>query len=146
MAVFIPDLAPLLSFATEIFGTGTVMGKLGDFPFYMHKNDYKQIARSRKADFSEYKPIKGQALTGDSGGTSHIIRLNGVLVAEPTTSLVGLENMLLLREPIRFTTMDYDCECVMTDLDIVDSNFHLYGDARVSRYSISLKEIYGEIV
>jgi len=146
VAVFIPDLAPFLAFATNIFSSAPVMGKLGEFPFYMHKNDYKQIARARKSDFSEYKPIKGQALTGDSGGTSQTIRLNGVLIAEPTTSLVGLENMLLLREPIRFTTMDYDFECVITDLDIVDSNFYLYGDARVSRYSISLKEIYGEIV
>jgi len=146
MAVNLPDFASILTTISSIAGDGAVMGKIGNFPFYMHKNDYKQIARNRRANFSTYKPIKGQEITGDSGGTSQTIRINGVLVAEPTDALVGLENMLLRREPIRFTTIDYDFECVITDLDIVDSNFYIDGTARASRYNISLKEIYGQIV
>lgn len=155
MAVTLPefDFASLQSMANAFFygnaskgGQGAVMGKLGEFPFYMHRNDFKQIAHSLKADFSSYKPIKGLEVIGDSGGTGRTIRLNGVLVAEGVEELDPLEFLLKERKPLRFTTLTNDFHVVITNLDKVESNFYIDGTARVQRYNISLKEIYGEIV
>jgi len=155
MAVKLPefDFASLQSMATAFFkgnaskgGQGSVMGKLGEFPFYMYLNDFKQVSHSLKSDFSSYKPIKGLEVIGDSGGTGRTIHLNGVLVAEDAEELDPLEFLLKKRKPLRFTTLANDFNVVIIALDKVESNFYIDGTARVQRYNISLKEIYGEIV
>ena len=149
MAINIPDLnlSAITNIAASFFGAeGMIMGKLGDYPFFMSNNDYKQIAFSATSDFSSYKPIKGLEVTGDSGGTQGTLRLNGVLVAEPQDALSPIKDMWLLREPVRLTTLDADYDVVITNYDRVQSNFYIDGDARVNRYSLTLKEVYNELV
>ena len=149
MAINIPDLnlSAITNIAASFFGAeGMIMGKLGDYPFFMSRNDYKQIAFSGTADFSSYKPIKGLEVTGDSGGTQGTLRLNGVLVAEPQDALSPIKDMWLLRKPVRLTTLDADYDVVITNYDRVQSNFYIDGDARVNRYSLTLKEVYNELV
>jgi phage protein U len=144
----LPDfnLPALMGIATSFLGVGAEMGRLGDYPFYMHHNDYKQLAFNGTSDFSTYKPIKGLALTGDSGGTQGTLSLNGVLVAEPIHALSSIKDMWLMREPIRLTTLTLDTWVVITNYNEVQSNFYIDGTARVSRYSLTLKEVYGELV
>ena len=148
MAINIPDfnLSALSGVASQMFGGSSSMGKLGDYPFFMHKNNYKQISFNGTADFSSYKPIKGLEVTGDSGGTQGTITLSGVLVAEPVDALGALKDMWLKRKPIRLTTLSLDTEVVITNYNEVQTNFYKDGTARVSRYTLTLKEVYGEIV
>jgi len=151
MAINLPefDYFSLQAVADAFFSTsanGAVMGKLGNYPFFMHENDYKQISHDLTSSFSSYQPIKGLEVVGDSGGTGRSIRLNGVLVAEPLGALKSLEYLLKRREELRFTTQDGDYNVVMTNLNIVESDFYIDGTARVQRYNITLKEVYGEII
>lgn len=150
MAVHIPDfnLSAFAGLASSVFAdnNGAVMGKLDDFAFFMHKNDFKQIQESMTADFSSYKPIKGQELLGDSGGFSHNITLNGVLVAEPIEGLNPLKFMLMERKPLQFTTLTFDYDVVMVSYSPTKQSFGLIGDHRVESYNIVLKRIYGDLL
>ena len=148
MAISIPEFnfSALQAVADGLFGTGAPMGKLGDYPFFMHHNDYKNLSFQGTSDFSSYKPIKGLEVTGDSGGTSGTLRLSGVLVAEPVHALATLKDMWLLREPVYLTTPDAEYLVVITGYNETHSNFYIDGEARVSRYDLTLKEVYGEMV
>jgi len=147
------DIGALMGVANAFFygaqlvgNQGAVMGKLGMFPFFMHHNDFKQIQEQLRASFSSYKPIKGQEVLGDSGGFGRNITLDGVLVAEPIDDLKALKWMLMMREPIRLTTIDDDLEVVIEGLTITKSNFKVNGEFTVQRYNLQLKEVYGELV
>ena len=149
MAVNIPDfnISAFAGLANSIFGgAGAVMGKLDDFAFFMHQNDFKQISENMTASFSSYQPIKGQKLLGDSGGFEHIITLNGVLVAEPIEGLNPLKFMLMERKPLQFTTLTFDYDVVMKSYSPTKQSFGLIGDHRVESYNIVLERIYGDIL
>lgn len=85
--------------------SGVGMGKIGIYPFFMHRNAYKAIEDNLTATFGSFFPIKGQEIVTDSGGYTNNIRLNGVLVAQNINSLKPLEWYLKRREKIRFTTI-----------------------------------------
>jgi len=119
--------------------SGVGMGKIGMYPFFMHHNAYKAIEENLSATFGSFFPIKGQEIVTDSGGYSNYIRLNGVLVAENINSLKPLEWYLKQREKIRFTTISYDVECLITSLSTTKSFFTIVGEHRVQTYNISLK-------
>ena len=147
------DLSALESMANSFFyasqavnGQGAVMGKLGLFPFFMHHNEFKTITETLNADFSSYKPIKGQEVLGDSGGFSGNITLNGILVAEPIHAVEPLKWLLKMRNPLRFTTLESDIEAVITSLTATKTYFTIHGTHRVQTYNITLKEVYGSIV
>ena len=150
MAMHIPDfnLGAFTNLANSVFsgGGGAVMGKLDNFVFFMHKNNFQQIQESMSADFSSYKPIKGQELLGDSGGFNHTITLNGVLVAQPINALNPLKFMLMERKPLSFTTLTFDYDVVMTSYSPTKQSFGLIGDHRVESYNIVLKRIYGDLL
>jgi hypothetical protein len=124
---------------------GKSMGKLGDYEFYMHKNDYKKISHNFTATFGSFKPIKGQEIKTDSGGYSRKISLNGVLVLEPLDSLKSLEADFKAREPLRFTTLTDDIEVLITSLNIVQEHFVDDGRFTVQTYNLSLEEVYDEL-
>jgi hypothetical protein len=131
--------------------TGYDMGKLGDYSFYMKKNEYKKISQSFTATFGSFKPINGQERLSDSGGYSRTISLNGVLVVQPLDALKTLEDYLKARELIRFTSLfkNIDINVVITSLNITQSNFIDTVDgvkATVQTYNISLKEVYDDIL
>jgi hypothetical protein len=129
--------------------TGYDMGKLGDYSFYMKKNEYKKISQSFTATFGSFKPINGQERLSDSGGYSRTISLNGVLVVQPLDALKTLEDYLKARELIRFTPLFTDIDVVITSLNITQSNFIGTVDgvnATVQTYNISLKEVYDDIL
>lgn len=150
MSIILPvfDFVQLEDIADDFFNksNGAVMGKLGEYPFSMNQNDYNEIDNNLMSTFSAYQPIKGLALTGDSGGTGRNIRLNGVLVAEPIAAIKTLEYLLKRRETIRFTTIDDDFQVVITGLSVVHKNFFIDGKSRVQIYNLTLKEVYGEII
>ena len=124
---------------------GKSMGKLGDYEFFMNKNDYKKISHSITATFGSFKPIKGQEVISNSGGYDRKISLNGVLVLEPLDSLKTLEDDLIAREPLRFTTLTDDIEVLITSLNIVQEHFIDDGRYTVQTYNLSLKEVYNEL-
>jgi hypothetical protein len=129
--------------------TGCDMGKLGDYSFYMKKNEYKKISQSFTATFGSFKPINGQERLSDSGGYSRTISLNGVLVVQPLDALKTLEYYLKARKLIRFTPLFTDIYVVITSLNITQSNFIGTVDgvnATVQTYNISLKEVYDDIL
>ena len=70
---------------------GLVMGRLGDFPFIMHRNAYQNITKTITAEFGSYKPIQGQEILSDTGGYGETVHVNGILVAQPVKSLKTLE-------------------------------------------------------
>ena len=150
MAVKIPDfnIGAFGFLANSIFSGagGAVMGKLDDFAFFMNQNDFKQITENMTAEFSSYKPIKGQKLLGDSGGFEHIITLNGVLVAKPIDGLNPLKYMLMERKPLVFSTLTFDYDVVMKTYSPTKQKFGLIGDHRVESYNIVLERIYGDIL
>jgi len=86
------------------------MGKLGNFTFYIKKNEYKKLTETFSVSFGSFKPIKGQETLTDSGGYEHKITLNGVAVVQPIGSLKTLESMAKNREVIRLTTVDIDID------------------------------------
>lgn len=133
--------------ASFVAGTaGVSMGKLGSYPFFMHTNDYKVIEESLSASFGSFKPIKGQEILSDSGGYDGVIRLNGVLVAQSLHALKPLEWYLKRREAIRFTTISFDKEVVITNLQTTKNFFATTGAFRVQSYNIALKEVYNDIL
>ena len=137
----------VVSSASFLAGSaGVSMGKLGAYPFFMHSNDYKSLEESLSADFGSFKPIKGQEILSDSGGYSEIFRLNGVLVAENIHSLKPLKWYLKRREPIRFTTVSLDFECVIKNLQIQKSHFTISGNYKVQNYNITLQKVYNAVV
>ena len=119
--------------------SGVGMGKIGIYQFFMHHNAYKAIEENLNATFGSFPPIKGQEIVTDSGGYTNDIRLNGVLVAENINSLKPLEWYLKQREKIRFTTITYDVECLITSLSTTKSFFTIVGEHRVQTYNMSLK-------
>jgi len=125
---------------------GLGMGKLGDFVFYMSKNEYKKISHVLTAEHGSFKPIKGQEQINDSGGYDRKISFDGVLVLQPLDALKTLEDYLIAREPLRFTTLNHDFEVVLTSLNITQEHFVDDGNYTVQTYSLSLKEVYNEIV
>ena len=133
-------------FLSQGFGGGSVMGKLGAFPFFMHKNEFKKITKTLNAQFSRYKPIKGQTILGDSGGFDEDLTINGILVAEPVQSTTPLEWFLKMRKPLRFTTLVHDENVVIKSLTKTETLFSLHGRHRVQEYSLSLEVVYGSIV
>jgi len=137
------NLATAYFYASQFTDSGAVMGKLGLYPFFMHKNEFKQIQESLTADFSSYKPIKGQEVIGDSGGFSNNIALNGILVAESIYAVEPLKWLLKLRKPIRLTTLESDITVVITSVRATKSYFTIHGSHRVQSYDITLKEVYG---
>ena len=129
--------------------SGMEMGKLGNYSFYMKKNEYEKISQSFTATFGTFKPIKGQERISNSGGYSRTISLNGVLVLCPLDSLKKLEDYLIAREPIRFTPLFTDIDVVITSLNITQSSFvgTVEGvNATVQTYNLSLKEVYDEVL
>lgn len=124
---------------------GMNMGKIGDFAFYMDKNEYKKISHSFSAIFGEYKPVKGQKIKTDSGGYEHKVTLNGVLVVQPINALKTLEDYLKAREPIRFTTLQDDIEILINNLNMTQEHFLDDGKFTVQTYSLSLEEVYDEL-
>jgi len=124
---------------------GLSMGKLGDFEFYMHQNDYKEIAKNLTATFGSLKPAKGQEQLNKNGGYSQAISLKGVLVVQPLEALKTLEDYTKNREPIRFTTLDTDIEVIINSLNTTQKMFLDNGKFTVQNYSLSLKEIYDAI-
>jgi phage protein U len=125
---------------------GMDMGKIGDFKFYMNKNEYKKISKSLSVTFGSFKPIKGQERLSDSGGFSRTISLNGFLVLQPLDSLKSLEDYAEAREPLELTTLRESFSVVITSLNINQSHFLDNGDYTVQDYSLSLKEVYDELV
>ena len=125
---------------------GLSMGKLGEFAFYMDKNAYKKISKTLTATHGTFKPIKGQERISDSGGYSQTLSLNGVLVVQPLDALKTLEDYLIAREPIRFTTLNDDIEILFTSLNITQEHFTDDGNYTVQTYNLSLKEVYDEIL
>jgi len=126
--------------------SGMDMGKIGDFKFYMHKNEYQKISKSLSVTFGSFKPIKGQERLSDSGGFERKISLNGVLVVQPVDSLKSLEDYAEAREPLEFTTLRESIKVVITSLNINQSHFLDNGDFTVQKYNLSLKEVYDELV
>lgn len=137
------DLLAFSKMAEIHFGVGAVMAKLNGYAFFMHQNDFKRISESMTADFSFYKPIKGQEIAGDSGGFHHNITLNGVLVAQPLNALDPFKYMLMNREPLVLSTLTFDYDVLMMNISLGKEKFGLIGDHRVQSYTISLKRIYG---
>ena len=125
---------------------GVSMGKIGMYPFFMHTNDFKAIEESLTASFGSFKPIKGQDILSDSGGYGSSIKLNGVLVAQSLNALKPLKWYLKKREPIRFTTISFDKEVVITSLQTTKNFFTTTGAFRVQSYNIVLKEVYNDIL
>jgi len=125
---------------------GSEMGKLGDFVFYMKKNEYEKISKMLTATFGSFKPIKGQERVSDAGGYEGKISLNGVLVLCPLDTLESLEDYLKARKPIRFTTLNDDVEVLLSSLTITQSHFLDNGNFTAQTYSLSLKEVYDEIL
>ena len=121
------------------------MGKLGDFTFYVKKNEYKKLTESFTVSFGSFKPIKGQELLSDSGGYEHKITLNGVAVVQPIGSLKTLESIAKNREIIRLTTVDIDIDVVITALTLKKSHFIDDGKYTVQTYNITLKEVFHDI-
>ena len=124
--------------------TETVMGKINDFPFVMHKNEFKKITETYTADFTSYQPIKGQEVLGMAISYKRDITLNGVMVAQPTNSSEPLEWFLKIGRPVRFTTLDTDMTAVIPKLMKTKEKFYLDGEHRVETYSITLKEVFNE--
>jgi hypothetical protein len=129
----------------EKLTNGKSMGKLGDYEFFMNKNDYKKISHSFTATFGSFKPIKGQEVISDSGGYDRKISLNGVLVLEPLDSLKSLEADFRTRRPLRFTTLTDDIEVLIMSLNIVQEHFIDDGRYTVQTYNLSLEEVYNEL-
>jgi hypothetical protein len=125
---------------------GAVMGKLGMYPFFMHHNTFKQLTKTINAEFSRYKPIKGQVVLGDSGGFSETLNLNGILVAEPVHTTKPLEWYAKMRKPLRFTTLVHDEKIVITTLTKTESHFSILGRHRVQSYDLQMEVVYGSIV
>ena len=126
--------------------SGMDMGKIGDFKFYMNKNDYKKLSKTLSATFGSYKPLKGQERLSDSGGFERKISLSGVLVMQPLDTLKTLEEYVEKREPLEFTTLRESYRVVITNLSINQSHFLDNGDFTVQDYNLSLKEVYDELV
>jgi phage protein U len=126
--------------------SGSEMGKLGDFVFYMKKNEYEKISQTLTASFGSYKPIKGQERLSKVGGYENKISLNGVLVLCPLKSLETLEDYLKARKPLDLTTLTDDIKVVITSLTITQSHFLDNGNFTAQTYSLSLKEVYDEIL
>lgn len=124
---------------------GKDMGKLGEFAFYMDKNEFKKISHSYSATHGEFTPVKGQKTKTDSGGHDHKITLNGVLVVQPTDALKTLEDYLKQREPIRFTTLQDDVEVLINNLNIVQEHFLDDGRFTVQTYNLSLEEVFNDL-
>lgn len=120
------------------------MGKIGNFSFYMNKNDYQSISKKIEANFNSYKPIDGQETLNTNGGYTQTVDLQGVLVVEPLDSLTTLENYCKDRKALRFTTLNHDLDVVITFLNITQKNFVTNGNYTVQEYSLSLKEVYDE--
>ena len=124
---------------------GMDMGKLGDFVFYMNKNDYKKISENLKRDYGSFKPIKGQEQLNDAGGYSRTLTLNGVLVLQPLDALKKLDDFLIDGKPLRFTTLTVDFDVVLTSLNTTKEHFTDNGSHTVINYNLSLKEVYDDI-
>lgn len=122
------------------------MGKIGMFPFFMHHNEFKRITETLTANFGSYKPIKGQEILSDSGGFGRQFTMNGILVAEPIHALKPLDYLLMMRKPVRFTTLEHDFDVVMTNLSKTKEYFTIHGTHRVQSYNISMKEVYGSLL
>ncbi len=126
--------------------SGLSMGKLGDFEFYMSKNEYKKISQTLTAEHGVFTPIKGQKRFSDSGGYTRELSLEGVLVVQPLNALKSLEDYLIARKPIRFTTLNHDFEVLISSLNITQEKFLDDGNYTVQTYNLSLKEVYNELV
>jgi len=124
---------------------GMEMGKLGEFAFYIDKNKYKKISQSLTATHGSFTPIKGQKLLTDSGGYERKITLNGVLVVQPTDALKPLEDYLIARDPIRFTTLQHDLDVVINSLNTTEEHFLDDGRFTVQTYNLSLEESFDEL-
>jgi len=130
----------------EVLTNGLSMGKLGEFSFYMDKNEYKKISQTLTATNGTFKPIKGQERVSDSGGYENKISLNGVLVVQPLDALKTLEDYTKAREPIRFTTLSDDIEVLISTLTTTKEHFIDDGSYTVQTYNLSLKEVYDEVL
>lgn len=126
--------------------SGLSMGKLGDFEFYMSKNEYKKISQTLNAEHGVFTPVKGQKRFSDSGGYTRELSLEGVLVVQPLNALKSLEDYLIARKPIRFTTLNHDFEVLISSLNITQEKFLDDGNYTVQTYNLSLKEVYDELV
>jgi phage protein U len=126
--------------------SGMDMGKIGDFKFYMNKNDYQKLSKTLKVTFGSYKPVRGQERLSDSGGFERTIALSGVLVVQPQDALKVLEDYAENREPLEFTTLRDSYEIVITSLGVTQTHFIDNGDFTVQEYSLTLKEVYDELV
>ena len=125
---------------------GLVMGRLGDFPFIMHINDYKTLTKPVTAEFGSYKPIQGQEILSDTGGYGETIHINGILVAQPVKSTKTLEYYTKARSPLRLTTMTEDMQVVIKQSQFKQTHFYLTGSHRVQQYDLQLKGVYGGII
>ena len=125
---------------------GQIMGKLGDFEFYISKNGYKKISQTLTAEHGVFTPIKGQKRFSDAGGYTREFSLDGVLVVQPLNALKRLEDYVIARKPIRFTTPNHDFEVLISSLNITQEHFLDDGNYTVQTYNLSLKEVYDELV
>lgn len=124
--------------------SGKDMGKIGDFAFYMDKNQYKKISQTLTATHGEFTPVKGQKSKTDSGGYDNKFTLNGVLVLQPLNALKPLEDYLKAREPIRFTTLKHDIEVLINTLSVTEEHFLDDGKGTVQTYNLSLEEVFND--
>jgi hypothetical protein len=132
-------------FSSIGISSGAVMGKINEFPFAMHENEFKKITETYSADFTSYQPIKGQEVLGMAISYKRDTVLNGVMIAQPINSTEPLEWFLKIGKPIRFTTLDTDMDAVITKLIKNKENFYINGEHRLETYSIILKEVYSEL-
>ena len=125
---------------------GLEMGKLGDFIFYMDKNEYKKISQTLTATNSTFIPTRGQEQVSFNGGFNRKISLNGILVLMPLDAIMLLEEYLINRKPIRFTPLFTDINVLITSLTITQEHFTDDGNYTVQTYNLSLKEVYDEVL
>jgi hypothetical protein len=150
------DISSLIGLASSFFGGsgaigagvagGAVMGKIGNFPFMMHQNEYKKVSKTITAEFAKYKPIEGQVLHGSSGGFTEAITVNGILVVQPINALDPLEWYVKMRSPLRYTTLDEDIDVVLTQAVFTKTHHSIHGRHRVQLYNLQMEGIYGGLL
>jgi len=124
---------------------GMVMGKLGDFSFYMHENGYKKLKQSLTASRSSFTPIQGQKILINDTKYERKFSLSGVLVVQPINALKDLESYLISGECIRFSTIEDDFLVVINSLNSDRSFFLEDGKFTVQNYDIGFEESFNGV-
>jgi len=130
----------------NLIGRMMIVGKLDRYMFKIFDNAFKRVNHSLNAEFSSFKPIRGQKALGNQGGYSEIVRIDGVSVNLPISHLNYLEERLKDRMPVRFTYNNFDEHIVIKNLELVHSHFVPNGDYKVQTYNLTMEVLYGEII